>query len=124
MTTAKNQGNNLSSWKPGQSGNPSGRPKGTRDLAGYVLETTDGGKELVDALVSIARGVMPNVAVQEGRDPDVLSHEDKPMPTYCNDTVVYSPAVGNAEEDIKSMREIGRKLAEDSIKNPPLSPMS
>jgi hypothetical protein len=30
------------------------------------LETTNGGKELVDALVSIARGVMPNVPVQEG----------------------------------------------------------
>ncbi len=59
MATANNQGNNLSPWQPGQSGNPSGRHKGTRDLAGYVLETTDGGKELVDALVSIARGVMP-----------------------------------------------------------------
>jgi hypothetical protein len=34
-----------------------------------VLETTNGGKELVDALVSIARGVMPNVAVQEGSRP-------------------------------------------------------
>ncbi|MQF67259.1 hypothetical protein FIM07_02315 [SAR202 cluster bacterium AD-802-F09_MRT_200m] len=69
MTTANNQENNLSPWQPGQSGNPSGRPKGTRDLAGYVLETTDGGKELVDALVSIARGTMPNVAVQEGSRP-------------------------------------------------------
>jgi hypothetical protein len=69
MTTANNQGNNLSPWQPGQSGNPSGRPKGTRDLAGYVLETTDGGKELVDALVSIARGVMPNVAVQADSRP-------------------------------------------------------
>ena len=49
MTTANNADNNLSPWQPGQSGNPSGRPKGTRDLAGYVLETTDGGKELVDA---------------------------------------------------------------------------
>ena len=66
MTTANNQENNLTPWKPGQSGNPSGRPKGTRDLAGYVLETTDGGKELVDALVSIARGIMPNVAEQGG----------------------------------------------------------
>jgi len=65
MTTDNNQRNNLSPWQPGQSGNPSGRPKGTRDLAGYVLETTDGGKDLVDALVSIARGVMPNVPVQE-----------------------------------------------------------
>ena len=69
MTTANNPNNNLSPWQPGQSGNPSGRPKGTRDLAGYVLETTDGGKELVDALVSIARGTMPNVATQEGSRP-------------------------------------------------------
>jgi len=69
MTTANNANNNLSPWQPGQSGNPSGRPKGTRDLAGYVLETTDGGKELVDALICIARGVMPNVAVQKGSKP-------------------------------------------------------
>ena len=69
MTTANNPNNNLNPWQPGQSGNPSGRPKGTRDLAGYVLETTDGGKELVDALVSIARGIMPNVAVQAGSRP-------------------------------------------------------
>ena len=69
MTTANSPNNNLSPWQPGQSGNPSGRPKGTRDLAGYVLETTDGGKELVDALVSIARGVMPNVPVQKGSRP-------------------------------------------------------
>ena len=69
MTTANNSKNNLTPWQPGQSGNPSGRPKGTRDLAGHVLETTDGGKELVDALVSIARGVMPNVPVQEGSRP-------------------------------------------------------
>jgi hypothetical protein len=34
-----------------------------------VLETTDGGKELVDALVSIARGVMPNVPVPKGSRP-------------------------------------------------------
>ena len=31
--------------------------------------TTEGGKERVDALVSIARGVMPNVPVQEGSRP-------------------------------------------------------
>ena len=69
MTTANNPNNNLTPWQPGQSGNPSGRPKGTRDLAGYVLETTDGGKELVDALICIARGVMPDVAVQKGSRP-------------------------------------------------------
>ena len=51
MSTANNPDNNLSPSKPGQSGNPSGRPRGTRDLAGYVIETTDGGKELVDLCV-------------------------------------------------------------------------
>ena len=69
MTTANSPENNLSPWQPGQSGNPSGRPKGTRDLAGYVLEATGGGKELVDALICIARGVMPDVAVQKGSRP-------------------------------------------------------
>ena len=69
MTTANNADNNLSPWKPGQSGNPSGRPKGTRDLAGYVLETTGGGRELIDALVCLARGVLPHVAAQEGSRP-------------------------------------------------------
>ncbi len=69
MTTANNPNNNLSPWAPGQSGNPSGRPKGTRDLAGYALEATGGGKELVDALICIARGVMPNVAAQESSRP-------------------------------------------------------
>ena len=68
-TTGNNANNNLSPWQPGQSGNPSGRPRGTRDLAGYVLESTDGGQELVDVLVSIARGFMPNVAVQKGSRP-------------------------------------------------------
>ena len=34
-----------------------------------MLEATDGGKELVDALLSIARGVMPNIAAQEGSRP-------------------------------------------------------
>ena len=69
MTAANNPNNNLTPWQPGQSGNPSGRPKGTRDLAGYVLETTDGGKELVDSLLSIVRGVTPNLPVQEGSRP-------------------------------------------------------
>ena len=66
MTTGNNSNNSLTPWQPGQSGNPSGRPRGTRDLAGYVLETTDGGRELIDALVAIVRGTMPNVAVQKG----------------------------------------------------------
>jgi len=66
MITANSPNNNLSPWKPGQSGNPTGRPRGTRDLAGYVLESTDAGRELIDALVCLARGVMPNVAAQKG----------------------------------------------------------
>ena len=69
MTAANNPNNNLSPWKLGQSGNPSGKPRGTKDLTGYMLETTGGGKELVDVLMSIAKGVMPNVPVQEDSRP-------------------------------------------------------
>ena len=69
MTTANNVSNALSPCQPGQIGNPSGMPRGTRDLAGYVFETTDGGKEPVDALVSIARGVMPSMPAQKGSRP-------------------------------------------------------
>ena len=69
MTTANNPNHNLSPWKLGQSGNPSDKSRGTKDLTGYMLETTDGGKELVDVLMSIAKGVMPNVPVQEDSRP-------------------------------------------------------
>ena len=69
MTIANSSDNNLIPWQPGQSGNPSGRPRGTRDLAGYVLETTEGGRELIDSLLSLARGVMPDMSVQEGSRP-------------------------------------------------------
>ena len=41
-------------WKSRQFGNPSGWPKGTCDLSGFVVETTDDRKELIDALVFIA----------------------------------------------------------------------
>ena len=44
MTTPNNINNNLSPWKPGHSGNGSGRPKETRDIVDYVIESTDGGK--------------------------------------------------------------------------------
>ena len=60
-------------------------------------------------------------AVKEGRDPGTLSHGQEPVSTFCNDTVVYSPAVGSPEEDIQLVRETGRKLAEEYIKNPPNS---
>ena len=34
-----------------------------------MLETTDDGRELIDSLLSIARGITPNIAVQEGSRP-------------------------------------------------------
>ena len=40
--------NNLSPWKQEQRATRQASPRGTRDLARYVVETTDGGKELVD----------------------------------------------------------------------------
>ena len=132
MTTANNANNNLSPWKPGQSGNPSGRPKGTRDLAGYVLETTDGGKELVDALVAIARGVMPNVAVQEGsrlrKDQQVRSADQlkaiemfldrgfgrSPQQLNIAHSVFDRPSPNLPDETLRLLVENARQLEEGS----------
>lgn len=44
---------NLIPWKPGQSGNPGGRPKG---LATFIREQTKDGEELALLLLSVARG--------------------------------------------------------------------
>ncbi|MQF67316.1 hypothetical protein FIM07_02610 [SAR202 cluster bacterium AD-802-F09_MRT_200m] len=132
MTTANNADNNLSPWKPGQSGNPSGRPRGTRDLAGYVLETTDAGKELVDALVCIARGTMPNVATQEGsrtrkdqqvRPADQLKAIEmlldrgfgrSPQQLDIAHSVTDRPLANLSDEMLQSLIESARQLKEGS----------
>ena len=46
----------LPPYKKGQSGNPSGRPKRTMDLAKKIMEKTQDGEELVEKLLSLARG--------------------------------------------------------------------
>ena len=132
MTTANNPNNNLSPWQPGQSGNPSGRPKGTRDLAGYVLETTDGGKELVDGLLSIARGVVPNIPVQEGSRPrkaqqvrpaDQLKAIDmlldrgfgrSPQQLDIAHSVSNRPLEHLSDETLRLLAEYGQQLEEGS----------
>jgi hypothetical protein len=62
----------------------------------------------------IRRGIR---AVQAGDDPtEVLTPDDTGcVPTYCNDTVVFAPAAATPEEDVKLMRETGRRLAEEYV---------
>jgi|GEM_PF-3282706 integrase len=50
MTTANNPNNNLSPWQPGQSGNPSGRPRGTRDLASLMIAQGVQSREVMEQL--------------------------------------------------------------------------
>ena len=133
MTIANNANNNLSPWQPGQGGNPSGRLKGTRDLAGYVLETTDGGKELVDALVCIARGTMPNVPVQEGsrtrkdqqvRPADQLKAIEmlldrgfgrSPQQLDIAHSVTNRPLAHLSDDVLRMLVENARQLKEDNV---------
>ncbi len=42
-------------WKPGQSGNPAGKPPGTRGLIRFLRESTRDGRELIEKLLEIAR---------------------------------------------------------------------
>ena len=53
-TTANSGGTrNLRPWTPGQSGNPSGRPK---SFANVIREQTEDGRELVDLMLRVLRG--------------------------------------------------------------------
>jgi hypothetical protein len=52
-STAKTVPHGLIPWKPGQSGNPGGRPKG---LATFIREQTKDGEELALLLLAVARG--------------------------------------------------------------------
>lgn len=60
MEAAANKGPNkglanLRMWKPGQSGNPSGRPKDTDKVAAYIRDQTKGGREIADCVMRIMR---------------------------------------------------------------------
>jgi hypothetical protein len=60
-------------------------------------------------------------AVQIGHDPVGLCRDAGVIiPTYCNDTVVRMPLDGDSVADRQSMREVGRRLADDYLKDPPL----
>ena len=52
-------------------------------------------------------------SVQDGRDPAGLCRDaDTVIPTYSNDTVVHVQPATPPEEDLRLLRETGRKLAE------------
>lgn len=57
-TSGNTRGNtgNLIPWKPGQSGNPAGRPKDSDRLAAYIRESTKGGREIADFMMGVMRG--------------------------------------------------------------------
>ena len=60
-------------------------------------------------------------AVQAGHDPAGLCcSAGVIIPTYCNDTVVRMPPDVDPAMDRQRMRETGRRLADDYLKDPPL----
>lgn len=51
--TDRNTTNLSPPWRPGQSGNPGGRPKG---VGAYIREQTKDGREMVDFALAVMRG--------------------------------------------------------------------
>jgi len=90
-----------------------------RPIAIHGLEhigATDRGAMLFRNLTR--RGIR---AVQADRDPVGLRHDaGEVIPTYCNDTVVRMPPDMDPATDRQRMRETGRRLAENYLKDPPL----
>jgi len=62
-----------------------------------------------------------NRTVQAGHDPAGLRGDSGVViPTYCNDTVVRMPPDVEPAMDRQRIREIGRRLADTYLRDPPL----
>lgn len=59
---------NLIPWKPGQSGNPAGRPKDSDRIAAYIREHTNGGREIADFMMGVMRGTEDESWRMKGQD--------------------------------------------------------
>ena len=53
--------------KPGFSSNPGGRPKGSKGLARYIKENTMDAREMADVMISIFRGLEPEMNSLENK---------------------------------------------------------
>ena len=59
-------------------------------------------------------------AVQAGGDPVVLSVKaEGPVPTYSNDTIIVIPPAPTLEEDMRLLRDTGRRMAREYFENHP-----
>ena len=64
----------------------------------------------------IRRGIQ---AVQKGEDPEHARwQEGQVVPTFANHTVILAPPAATPEADVQYIREMGRTLAEDYLKDP------
>jgi hypothetical protein len=92
---------------------------GQRPIAIHALEhlgATDRGVTMFRQ--QIRRGIR---SVQDGHDPAGLCRDaGTVIPTYSNNTVVRVPPASTPEEDLRLLRETGRKLAEAYLTDPPL----
>ena len=88
-----------------------------RPIAIHALEhlaTTDRGVIMLRNLVR--RGIR---AVQKGADPEVVTYgESPPVPTYSRDRVLDVPPAPTPEADRQLVRETGRRVVENIIKDP------
>jgi phenylpropionate dioxygenase-like ring-hydroxylating dioxygenase large terminal subunit len=91
-----------------------------RPIAIHGLEhlgATDRGVSLFCRL--LRRGIR---AVAAGADPAGLMRDaNRPIPTYCNNTVLRLPAAASEASDRAMLRQAGRQLARRYLEAPPLS---
>ncbi len=52
------KGAHLPKWKPGQSGNPNGRPKGAKGLAAFLRRQTRNGRDGAQFLIDVRNGAI------------------------------------------------------------------
>ncbi len=89
-----------------------------RPIAVHGLEhlgATDRGVTMLRR--QLRRGIR---GVLDGQDPNIqVRDENDRISTFCIDTVVHIPPAETEEEDVKLLRETGRRYAEEYLNNPP-----
>jgi phage FluMu protein gp41 len=64
-------------WKKGQSGNPSGRPKGAKGLASYIRKETQDGEMVADFALKVLAGQPVPTTIIDAKTGEQVVHTPK-----------------------------------------------
>jgi len=100
-------------FKPGQSGNPEGRPRGTKEFAELIAKETRGGAELVEYALAVLRSKSakaPKVWAVEYLTERMLGKAPQTIELSGNDPAKEMLEIDYTEAELLAMEEQAKQL--------------